>query len=141
MAFGWNIPYEFTDSDLEISVRQLHSFLEEAALNANQNDSASLYNEDLAANVPFAKLRYVIGQCNYGGRVTDDKDRRLINTILACYFKPEILQDREKLSASGVYFVPNPSSRGRGGGGVAASSSPEGSDTTSQVSLPEKYSQ
>ena len=73
-SLGWNIPYEFTDSDLEISVRQLHSFLEEAALNANQNDSASLYNEDLAANVPFAKLRYVIGQCNYGGRVTDDKD-------------------------------------------------------------------
>ena len=53
---------------------------------------------------PFQALRYVTGECNYGGRVTDDKDRLLLNTILTNCYNPGLIQpdNSYKLSSSGV---------------------------------------
>jgi len=41
---------------------------------------------------------------NYGGRVTDSIDVRLINTILQTYICPEIMNDGYKFSESGLYY-------------------------------------
>lgn len=57
-------------------------------------------------DVQWSALNYMVAEANYGGRVTDDKDRRLISTILQTYYCPEILKENYKFSESGIYFAP-----------------------------------
>ena len=60
------------------------------------------YNAPPPHSLPPPLFRYVTGECNYGGRVTDDKDRTLLNTILEKCYCPEIAGDSGyMLSASG----------------------------------------
>jgi len=90
---GWNIPYEFNESDMRISVQQLKLFLDD--------------NEE----VPFKALMYTAGECNYGGRVTDDKDRRTLLCILKRFYNPEFLQEKHDISPSGIFTCPEDGSR------------------------------
>jgi dynein heavy chain len=85
---GWNIRYAFDESDLETSIAVLRRFLEEQA------------------TIPWDALNYVTGQINYGGRVTDDWDRRTLMAILSIYMVPAILDEGYKFSSSGTYFAP-----------------------------------
>merc|ERR1719265_1761442 len=60
-------------------------------------------------NVPYKVLNYLGAAINYGGRVTDDKDKRLIRAILATYICPEACDTESgyTYSKSKLYYPPN----------------------------------
>lgn len=73
---GFNIRYEFNDSDLETSRTVLKMLINEQEV------------------IPWDALNYVTGNINYGGRVTDGKDIRCLTTILKRFYFEGILEDR-----------------------------------------------
>lgn len=86
---GWNIRYEFNDSDLETTNTMLKLFLE------SQDE------------IPWDALQFVTGDINYGGRVTDDLDRRCLLSTLKIYCCPDALKDDYRFSPSGIYYAPS----------------------------------
>ena len=48
------------------------------------------------------------GHINYGGRVTDDWDRRCLMSILGYYINPSILHDDYRFSKATQYYAPKP---------------------------------
>eukprot|EP01105_Mastigella_eilhardi_P016134 TRINITY_DN3695_c0_g1_i1.p1 TRINITY_DN3695_c0_g1~~TRINITY_DN3695_c0_g1_i1.p1 ORF type:complete len:4489 (-),score=1285.68 TRINITY_DN3695_c0_g1_i1:87-13553(-) len=73
-AIGWNVAYDFNESDFNVSLAILATQLTKFA------------NMHQASNVPsWGSLRYLIGEVMYGGRVTDSYDRRVLSTYLEEY--------------------------------------------------------
>ena len=69
---GWNVAYDFNESDFRVSMLLMNTYLTKA-----------LENGDVA--IPWGSLRYLIGEAMYGGRVTDDWDRRVISNYMDEY--------------------------------------------------------
>ena len=82
---GWNIPYEFNDTDMDITAAQLELYV-------------SSY-----AQVPYKVLQQLTSVVNYGGRITDDKDMRTSDILIADFFNPNILLDDYSFSESGKH--------------------------------------
>ena len=85
---GWNIAYDFSNSDRDCSMTQLRDFL-------NKYDF-----------VPYKVIIELTGDVNYGGRITDDWDRRCMNTLLKEYVCPKGMEDNHQFSADPNYLQP-----------------------------------
>lgn len=58
--------------------------------------------------VPYEALNYMVAKANYGGRVTDAQDKRLIELHLSDYFNVDVVNnENHPLTESGRYVVPS----------------------------------
>ena len=73
---GWAIPYEFNASDFSASLAFMASQITDAT-----KTPKGLFDESF-----WQTVRYGVCEIHYGGRVTDELDRRLIKTIGENYF-------------------------------------------------------
>lgn len=75
---GWNIPYEFNSADWLASCYFMQNHL-----------------DDLGPGRPLSwpAIRYMLGEVQYGGRVTDDYDKRLLNTVARFYFNNKMFEE------------------------------------------------
>nr|XP_040226033.2 dynein axonemal heavy chain 10 isoform X2 [Anopheles coluzzii] len=69
---GWNICYDFNESDFNVCLQILDTYLSKAV---DSRDS----------RMPWNSLKYLIGEVMYGGRVIDDFDRRVVKTYMDEY--------------------------------------------------------
>ncbi|KAL4552567.1 hypothetical protein Ndes2526B_g02495 [Nannochloris sp. 'desiccata'] len=77
---GWNVPYEFNTSDLAACVQALQNHVAEMA--ARRSPAPD-----------WPTLRYMISSIQYGGRITDDRDRELMDAYAEKYFHEEVLNE------------------------------------------------
>jgi dynein heavy chain len=78
-AIGWTVPYEFNQSDLNACAL----FLQNHILDMDAKK---------AKDVTWSTVRYMISEIQYGGRITDDWDRRQMNTFAEKFFCQAVLE-------------------------------------------------
>ncbi len=91
---GWNVRYDFNDSDLNISRRLLELYLESSFEWSGGDEKV----------IPWGAIKYLIGDAMYGGRVTDDFDRRVLRCYLNEYMGDFLFDTFQKFYFSRVGF-------------------------------------
>jgi dynein heavy chain len=90
-SLGFNIPYDFNESDFAIC-----------------HDLIIVFLDEYPDRIPFDAMKYLIAEANYGGRVTDDFDRRLVNCYIAELFQDSAVDtDNFLLSELPEYCIPD----------------------------------
>ncbi|KAL8431246.1 hypothetical protein ACSSS7_005394 [Eimeria intestinalis] len=104
---GWNVPYDFNESDLSISISLAKMYLDKSSsLSEGADKDAGTAEPSLQpatnlsndSDIRWETLRYLIGEAIYGGRVTDDYDRRVLETYLDEYLGEFLLDTYKQFS-------------------------------------------
>lgn len=85
-SLGWNVSYAFNDSDYSVCEDLLAIYMG-WQVDGKPMDPAY----DRRAPLPWQAIQYLIAAANYGGRVTDDRDRRLIQVYAKEIFNEALI--------------------------------------------------
>ncbi|XP_077377243.1 dynein axonemal heavy chain 10-like [Festucalex cinctus] len=77
---GWNVPYDFSESDFLVCLEILNTYLTKA-------------HDQKESNIPWGSIKYLVGEVMYGGRVIDSFDRRILNVYMDEYFGDFLFYD------------------------------------------------
>ena len=77
-SLGWNIPYEFNQTDLEAAATYMRTHMMDCELRK--------------VNVSWTAVQYMTCEIQYGGRITDGFDRRLFNTYGERWQSPRVFE-------------------------------------------------
>lgn len=85
-SLGWNVAYSFNDSDYSVCEDLLAIYMGQQVDGKPRDETY-----DKRAPLPWPAIRYLIAAANYGGRVTDDRDRRLIQVYAQEIFSENLI--------------------------------------------------
>ncbi|XP_021113287.1 dynein heavy chain 10, axonemal isoform X4 [Heterocephalus glaber] len=101
---GWNVYYDFTESDFQVCMEILNTYLMKAF-------------QQCDPRIPWASLKYLIGEVMYGGRAIDSFDRRVLTTYMDEYlgdFLFDAFQPFHFFQSKGVdYRLPTGDAKGK----------------------------
>ena len=81
---GWNVNYDFNKSDFDIS-RKLISLYLNKTMDGGKDEA-----------LPWGSIKYLVGDAMYGGRVSDDMDRRILTTYVDEYMGDFLFDDNSQ---------------------------------------------
>lgn len=121
---GWNTLYDFNDSDWETADYILQLYIDKQAvtldkpgqasgqqppqptLGLGQDPTAGSQQAQQKSTIAWDAIKYLISDITYGGRVTDEWDRRLLQVYANEYFSDKtILEEKHKLAPHDVRYV------------------------------------
>eukprot|EP00003_Mantamonas_plastica_P000096 TRINITY_DN1008_c0_g2_i7.p1 TRINITY_DN1008_c0_g2~~TRINITY_DN1008_c0_g2_i7.p1 ORF type:complete len:3819 (+),score=1555.84 TRINITY_DN1008_c0_g2_i7:2346-13802(+) len=91
-AIGWNIPYEFNQSDFTSSKAFVQKLLEDL---------------EVKKSLPWSTIQYMITSVMYGGRVTDDKDSDMLRTYGELCLTDDIFRNNYCFFGVPKYSIPD----------------------------------